>query len=71
MSDKKVSYFTFGQSHAHAVGGFTYDKDVVVKIVADDPRRVMYEIFGDKWSMEYDELPDLKLFPRGVKEIED
>lgn len=63
------AYFTFGQGHAHSVNGFTYDKDVVVEIEAKDPRRVMFETFGSKWSTEYDELPDMSFFPRGVKKL--
>ncbi len=65
----RTSYFTFGQQHAHSVSGFTYDKDVVVKITAEEPRDVMFEYFGDKWGMEYAECPELKYFPRGIKEI--
>lgn len=61
-------YYTFGFSHAHAINGFTYDKDIVVKITASDPRAVMVQWFGTRWSMEYreDDL-DLSYFPRGVK----
>lgn len=65
-------YFTFGQSHAHSVGGFTYDKDVVVEIEAktsNDARQEMFETFGRKWSMQYDDLPDMTLFRRGVKKL--
>ena len=65
-------YFTFGQAHAHSVGGFTYDKDVVVVIEAEtsnDARQKMFAAFGRKWSMEYDQLPDMKFFPRGIKEL--
>lgn len=48
-----TSVFSFGFAHTHSVGGFTYDKDVLVQIAAEDPRQVMCETFGDKWSMEY------------------
>jgi uncharacterized protein YegJ (DUF2314 family) len=48
-----TSYFTFGQDHAHRVGDFTYDKDVIVKVTANDPRAVMFATFGRKWSMQY------------------
>lgn len=65
----KTSYFTFGQSHAHNVGGFTYDKDIVVKITAENPRKVMFKTFGDKWCFEYDKEPDMKYFHRGIKEV--
>ncbi len=67
-----TQYFTFGQDHVHSVSGFTYDKDVIVKITADDPRQIMFDTFGPKWSMQYNEneLDDLlRWFPRGVKEI--
>ena len=43
-----TSYFTFGYGHAHAVNGFTYDKDIVVRITAPDPRAVMHQWFGRK-----------------------
>jgi len=65
----KTFYFTFGQSHAHAYGGKTYDKDCVVKIEAKDSseaRTKMFNAFGDKWSMQYDKLPDMSFYPRGV-----
>jgi len=65
----KTSYFTFGQGHAHSVNGFTYDKDIIVKVTAYNPRQVMFDTFGAQWSFEYDECPDLKHFPRGVKEL--
>lgn len=60
-------WFTFGQSHAHSHRGYTYDKDVVVLIVSDNPRQDMVDAFGLKWSMQYDEEPDLRWYPRGVK----
>lgn len=62
----KTSYFTFGFAHAHAVDGVTFEKDCVVKIVAEDPREVMFDTFGPKWSMQYDEPPQMKYFPRGI-----
>lgn len=65
----KKRYFTFGQSHTHSIGGFTYDKDVVVEIEAENPREVMVKTFGQTWAFEYDELPDMSLFPRGVKKL--
>lgn len=68
-AELRTSYFTFGQSHAHAVNGFTFDKDVVVKITAPDPRSVMCEHFGAKWAFEYDQCPDMGHFPRGIKEL--
>ena len=65
-------YFTFGQSHAHAHGGNTYDKDCVVEIEAENSgcaRELMFEAFGAKWSMQYDEMPDMSFFPRGIMHL--
>ena len=67
----RPAYFTFGQNHAHTVNGFTFDKNVVVKITAPDPRAVMFETFGQKWAMQYDRLEDVKIeyYPRGIREL--
>lgn len=65
----KTRYFTFGQSHVHSIDGFTYDKDVVVKITAEDPRDVMVANFGQVWAFEYEYEPNMKFFPRGIKEL--
>lgn len=62
-------YFTFGFDHVHAVGGFTYDKDVLVKITAPDPRAVMLSQFGKGWGFEYREPPEEKYWPRGMKDL--
>ena len=66
-----TNYFTFGFGYTHSVNGFTYDKDIVVKITAEDPRQVMFDTFGPKWAMQYNSLDELKLeyYPRGVKEL--
>jgi hypothetical protein len=70
MPESVTRYYTFGFDHAHAVGGFTYDKDIVVKVTALDPRAVMLATFGRKWSMEYtEETLDLSYYPRGIKEL--
>lgn len=68
----KNFYFTFGQNHTHSVNGFTYDKDIVVQIDAKNSngaRTIMFNIFGKKWSMQYEELPDMSYFPRGIKRV--
>ena len=65
----KTSYFTFGQCHSHAHEGLTLDKDIVVEITADDPRERMFVLFGRMWAFEYDEPPDMALFPRGIVKI--
>ena len=69
---KMKFYFTFGQSHVHIVGGFTYDKDVVVAIEAEtfgDARQIMFDVFGRVWSNQYNQIPDMSFFPRGIKEF--
>jgi hypothetical protein len=63
----KTSYFTFGQVHVHSVNGRTFDKDTIVKITAADPRKVMVAHFGVRWSMEYDEQPNMLFFKEMVE----
>lgn len=63
-------YFTFGQTHVHSVDGFTYDKDIVVEITANNPRQTMFDTFGCQWGMEYEQKPPMELFPRGIKVLE-
>jgi hypothetical protein len=63
-------YYSFGFAHVHTVNGFTYDKDIIVKVTAPDPRAVMFQMFGPRWSFEYtEETLDLSFFPRGVKDL--
>lgn len=65
-------YFTFGQDHVHRVNGFTYDADVVVAVNAENvksAREIMFRNFGAKWAFQYDKLPDMKYFQRGIKEL--
>ena len=69
MNTKK-RFYTFGWGQAHHINGFTYDPNIVVEITSDDPRGVMFETFGRRWSMEYDELPDLSFYPRGVVKLD-
>jgi hypothetical protein len=67
----KTGYFTFGQGHTHSYNGVTFDKDVVLKITAEDPRAKMVELFGQKWGFEYTESnpPKMAFFPRGIFNI--
>ena len=61
------SYFTLGQEHVHSYNGITLDKDCVIEIECDNPREKMFELFRNKWSLEYDnEPPEMKYFPRGI-----
>jgi hypothetical protein len=66
----KTHWFTFGWGHAHAIDGFTYDKDIVLEITSENPREIMMNMFGNKWSNEYNSCPDMSLFPRGIKKVE-
>ena len=68
----KKYYFTFGQTHVHSINGKTFDKDCVVEIEADGSdkaRTKMFEVFGPKWAMQYDELPNMEFYPRGRMKI--
>lgn len=62
----KTHYFTLGQRHTHSYNGHTLDKDCLIKITAESPRDVMVEYFGNIWGFEYDEIPDVQFFPRGI-----
>jgi len=66
MIEHKTAYFTFGQDHIHTVNGRVFDKDTIVEISSPSPRDTMFEIFGCKWSMQYNIPPDLKHFPKGI-----
>jgi len=63
----KTAYFTFGQSHIHSIGGVTFDRNCVVKIVSEDPRQTMFDTFGPKWCIQHDDVPpNMKFYPRGI-----
>lgn len=62
----KTSYFTLGQIHIYKHNGHTLDHDCVIKITAEDPRKVMVELFDYAWAFEYNKCPDMKYFPRGI-----
>jgi hypothetical protein len=70
-----TQYFTFGQNHLHRVNGKTFDCDCVVKISAENAkacRDKMFDVFGRRWSMQYDDMPQEmldKYYPRGLFEI--
>lgn len=70
-------YITFGQSHAHHVNGYTFDKDSVAIIVAEtenDARDRAFELFGPKWFTSYSEerwTPETAAyFPRGAVHVD-
>lgn len=65
-------YFTFGQTHVHKINGITFDKDCVVEIEASDPnvaRNKIFFLFRRKWSMIYEDPPNMDYFPRGIIKI--
>lgn len=71
---EKISrYFSLGQQHTKILptkkGVTTLDRNTLIKITAVDPRAEMFRIFGDEWSEEYEELPDMQYFPRGIFDI--
>lgn len=62
-------YFSFGHGHVHRLNNKTFDVDCLLEIEAEDvgkARDIMFENFGPKWSMQYNDLPDMRHFPRGV-----
>ncbi len=64
-----IKYFTFGANHTSNLDGISFDDTWVIKIIANEPRQVMFKYFGDKWSSEYDKLPDTKIFSGGIYDI--
>lgn len=60
-------YFTFGQTHVHPETGEKL-KNYWVLIKAEgysQARAAMFNLFGDKWAMQYDSEPDINIFPGG------
>ena len=61
-------YISFGQIHAHAIGGKTFDKDCVAEIEADNKIQahdIAMEIFNGKFCFVNEE-PNLEYYPRGI-----
>ena len=62
-------WFTFGQAHTHSFNGKTLDKDCVIEMEApsyEAARARMIELFGGKWSMQYEGMPEMKYYPKGI-----
>lgn len=65
-------YITFGQSHAHAIGGVTYDKDCLAELEAETKHEAHTEamrIFNGKFHNCHsaEMLSEiLHYYPRGV-----
>ncbi len=53
-----TSWFSFGYDHRHEIDGRVFDRNVIAKIMAPDPRLVMNAVFGQKWAFEYTSPPD-------------
>lgn len=65
-----TQYFTFGQSHVHRINGRTFDADTVVEIIAESreqAREKMFSYFGQKWAFQYNEMPEEKYYPNGIR----
>ena len=69
-----TTYVTFGQSHIHEINGTIFDKDCVAVISSDtalEGRKRAFELFGPKFCFEYfDEVPEMRFFPRGLISVE-
>ena len=68
----KKFYVSFGQAHAHAINGITYDKDCLAEIHAEtlkEARDTAFEIFKGVFHRVYEELPDMSFFPRGAIKV--
>ena len=70
------TYVTFGQDHAHSVGGRLFDKDCVAVInhnLPEEGRKLAFEYFDGKFCFEYPEShwddASMKYFPRGYIEV--
>lgn len=68
----KTYYISFGQTHTHSINGNTIDKDCLVGLLAENKDRARdkaFDIFKGVFHNVYEELPDMKYFPRGVINI--
>ena len=72
------TYVTFGFDHRHIVDGKVIDKDCVAVISCADAaegRKIAFELFGHKFSLEYPEdhfdFDSMRDFPRGFIEVND
>lgn len=72
------TYVTFGQIHAHSIGGKTFDKDCVAVVYHNKPdegRTMANSFFGQKFSTsysqeQYEKVPDMmKFYPRGQIDV--
>lgn len=75
--DSVKTFVTFGQTHIHKVNGKVFDKDCVAVINHSpnlDGNQVAFEYFGSRFSNAYPEkffrYDSVKLYPRGIIELE-
>jgi hypothetical protein len=65
-------YVSFGQTHTHNINGTILNRDCVLRIYAESSykaRNIAFALFDGKFSILYKEKPNMKLFPRGIIDI--
>ena len=65
-------YVTFGYGHNHVIEGYTFDKDLVGTISAEDYAEAQgrcLAAFGSRFSFLQDEEPDMGFFYRGFHPV--
>lgn len=68
-------YITFGQAHAHAIAGETYDRNCLAELEAESHQEAHEEamrIFNGKFHNCHTEkeLPEvIKYYPRGIIKV--
>lgn len=68
-------YITFGQVHAHSIGGKTFDRNCLAEIEADSKKEahdIAMKIFNAKFHNCHpeSELPNvIEYYPRGVIKV--
>jgi len=68
-------YITFGQCHAHAINGKTFDKDCVAEIESEDrgsAHSLAMDIFDQKFHNCIDEIDiqyQIEYYPRGIIKV--
>lgn len=75
----RKTYFSFGHGHKHLIQTLIGDEEIshilgvntLLCVKGDDPRGTMFKLFGDKWSFQYDKIPDMHFFPLGIYELPD
>lgn len=51
----QISFFSLGQNHEHrTISNEFLTPDVLIVIIDENPRDKMFELFKDKWSMQYE-----------------